>query len=264
MSTSHPLSLFISSTMQELAAERRIVQATLSNYRMYGWLWEDDAGARPTPTRETFLQEVEACDIYLGLFWLDYGRYTIEEYEHAHLHGKPCLVYKKQVDKDKRDPQLSNFLKRIEDVNNAKGVTTRPFTTIEELATYVQQDVLHLLTHEFRANRQQPASNVPEDKSSDRTLSIQEQLELTEKLLKCAAVRDRGQRTLILGLLPSDITQRIIWGNTDITDVLQIVKTCGEYEGGIEQLARATHTIDGNTRSVQAMIAFLKERSFLV
>lgn len=264
MSTSHPLSIFISSKMKELAEERRVVQATLSDYRMYGWLWEDDAGARPTPTRETFLQEVADCDIYLGLFWLGYGPSTIEEYEYAHKRGTPCLIYKKQVAEDTRDPQLRDFLKRIGDVKNTEGVTTRSFTTVEELATYVQKDVLNLLIHDFRANRQQPAHEVPANKSADRTLSIQEQIELTEKLLKCTAIRDRMQRAAVLGLLPTDITQRITWGNTDLTEVLQIVKTCGEYEGGIEQLARATRTIDGNTRSVQAMIAFLRERSFLV
>ncbi len=75
------LSLFISSKMSELAKERQAVQNALSSFLLHGWLWETDAGARPEPIRSTYLTEVEACDIYIGLFWQGYGQYTIEEYE---------------------------------------------------------------------------------------------------------------------------------------------------------------------------------------
>lgn len=107
MTTNQPLSLFISSKMTELADERRAVQKALSKYRMYGWLWEKDAGARPEPIDSTYLTEVAACDIYIGLFWLGYGPYTIEEFECARQHNKPCLIYEKHVDTDKRDPTQS-------------------------------------------------------------------------------------------------------------------------------------------------------------
>src|SRR2546428_10022559 len=98
MSTSQPLSLFISSKMKELEAERRAVVATLSDRHMFAWLWEEDAGARPASIRNTYLKEIEACDIYVGLFWLGYGPSTIEEFEHARAHDRPCLVYEKNVD----------------------------------------------------------------------------------------------------------------------------------------------------------------------
>src|SRR2546423_25337 len=109
MTTNQPLSLFISSKMTELADERRAVQNALTEYDMYGWLWEKDAGARPEPIRSTYLKEVAACDIYIGLFWHGYGQYTIEEYEHAREHKKLCLIYEKHVDSDQRDPQLKTF-----------------------------------------------------------------------------------------------------------------------------------------------------------
>src|SRR5450759_3039855 len=89
MSSLAPLSLFISSKMQELTEERHAIQAALKDVLMYGWLWETDAGARPEPIQSTYLTEVANCDIYLGLFWQGYGPYTIEEYEHA----RTCLLY---------------------------------------------------------------------------------------------------------------------------------------------------------------------------
>jgi ATP-dependent DNA helicase RecG len=156
MTTNQPLSLFISSKMQELLDERQAVQAALKEYDMYGWLWEKDAGARPEPIDSTYLKEVEACDIYIGLFWLGYGPYTIEEYEHAHKHQKPCLIYKKQVDIAKRDPQLKAFLAELERVKNPEGLTVYRFEAVDELAAQVKKDVIRLLTTRFRESRQQP------------------------------------------------------------------------------------------------------------
>src|SRR5450432_227735 len=66
MTINQPLSLFISSKMAEMQKERYTVQEALAAYRMHGWLWEKDAGARPEPIQSTYLKEVEACDIYIG------------------------------------------------------------------------------------------------------------------------------------------------------------------------------------------------------
>lgn len=151
------LTLFISSKIQELASERRAVQAALKSFKMSGWLWETDAGARPEPTRSTYLQEVEASDIYLGLFWLGYGPYTIEEFQYARMLQKPCLVYEKYLNLDQRDPRLTAFLDDLQQVTSPAGLTTCRFTTITLLADQVQHDVIHLLTTIFRDTRIQPA-----------------------------------------------------------------------------------------------------------
>ena len=161
MTTNAPLSLFISSRMQELATERQAVQQALAQYQLYGWLWESDAGARPQSIRSTYLEEVAACDIYLGFFWRGYGAYTIEEYEHARQHHKPCLIYLKPATADERDPPLQQFLAELQQVTNPQGLTPYRFETTEQLAAQVQHDVLHLLTTEFRQQRQQPEFVAP-------------------------------------------------------------------------------------------------------
>jgi tetratricopeptide (TPR) repeat protein len=156
MTTNQPLSLFISSKMAELAEERRAVQSALSAYQMRGWLFEQDAGARPEPIQSTYLTEVEACDIYIGLFWLGYGPYTIQEYEQARALHKPCLVYEKQVQTEQRDPLLTTFLQGIQRVTDPQGVTVFRFSSVEALQEQVQRDVLHFLVTTFRQSRQQP------------------------------------------------------------------------------------------------------------
>jgi hypothetical protein len=159
MRANHPLSLFISSKMQELLAERRAVQAALAQYQMQGWLWERDAGARPETIRQTYLKAVEECDLYLGLFWLGYGPYTIEEFEQARRHNKPCLIYEKDTNLAERDLRLQAFLDRIGSVENPQGLTICRFQTVEALASRVQEDVLRLLTDRFRTS--QPTTSGP-------------------------------------------------------------------------------------------------------
>jgi hypothetical protein len=139
MATQPQLSIFISSKMSELAPERRAVQAALAAFLLRGWLWETDAGARPEPIRSTYLTEVEACDIYIGLFWHGYGQYTIEEFDHARLHQKPCLAYEKHLEVEKRDSQLWAFLDHLQDVENREGLTVCRFKTPEQLAEQVQK-----------------------------------------------------------------------------------------------------------------------------
>ncbi|HVB23807.1 MAG TPA: DUF4062 domain-containing protein [Ktedonobacteraceae bacterium] len=156
MTDAWPLSLFISSKMQELIEERQALQAALSQYHMYGWLWEKDAGARPDSVRATYLKYVEACDLYIGLFWLGYGPYTIEEYHHARRHNKPCLIYEKHVDIDKRDPLLQSFLDGIGHVENDTGVSICRFKTSTELVEHVQNDVQRLLVERFTKNKARP------------------------------------------------------------------------------------------------------------
>ncbi len=164
MAMDAPLALFISSSMNELVDERKAVQQALAQYRMKGWLWEKDAGARPETVRTTYLKAVEGCDLYIGLFWLKYGASTIEEYESARGHDKPCLVYEKHVEMGQRDPRLREFLEKIGKVDAAedKGLTICRFTTVTELANRVQDDVQRLLTEDFREkNRRLATPNQP-------------------------------------------------------------------------------------------------------
>ena len=69
------LRVFVSSKMQELAPERQAIKAALDDLKVGRWLFEQVAGARPESIERTFLEEIEAADLYIGLFW------KIETYE---------------------------------------------------------------------------------------------------------------------------------------------------------------------------------------
>ncbi len=133
------LQAFISSRMAELANERAIIKKLLDEAEVDAWMFEEDAGARPKTIQETYLEEVEDADIYIGIFWKGYGAYTIEEYEHARELGKPCFIYEKRTELDKRDPELQEFLDQISKVET--GLTIYWFENADELGKQAKKDV---------------------------------------------------------------------------------------------------------------------------
>ena len=150
------LTVFISRKMEELAEERRAVQIALSQFHMIGWLWETDAGARPESIRSTYLKEVEACDIYIGLFWLRYGEHTINEFEYARSQRKPCLIYEKTVFTNQRQAKLQTFLDHIQRATKPDSLTTHRFETLGQIAQQVQKDIVRLLSVYFQEFNHSP------------------------------------------------------------------------------------------------------------
>src|SRR5215831_6900994 len=105
--TNRALRVFVSSKMEELAAEREAVREGLARLLVKAFVFERDAGARPGTIQETYREEIEAADLYIGIFWKGYGTYTIDEYEHAQTLGMDCLIYEKQsTPEDPRNPAL--------------------------------------------------------------------------------------------------------------------------------------------------------------
>ena len=54
------LTVFVSSKMNELATERQAVKDALNEILVDAWVFEADAGARPQPIQQTYLEEVGA------------------------------------------------------------------------------------------------------------------------------------------------------------------------------------------------------------
>jgi tetratricopeptide (TPR) repeat protein len=133
------LQVFVSSKMQELAAERQAVRRALDDMKVDAFVFEADAGARAGTIRQTYLDEIDKADLYVGLFWKGYGDYTIDEYEHARRTGKDRLIYEKRDAIEERDPALEAFLNKLGKVET--GLTIRWFHKPDELVEFIKQDV---------------------------------------------------------------------------------------------------------------------------
>jgi predicted ATPase len=145
------LRVFVSSTLGELAEERRAVARAISALRLTPVLFE--AGARPHPPRELYRAYLAQSDVFIGLYWQRYGQLNPgmavsgleEEFELSR--GLPRLLYVK-APAPQREPRLAELLSRVRQKNSY-----RRFRTAAELGRLVRDDLATLLSERFAAGR---------------------------------------------------------------------------------------------------------------
>jgi predicted ATPase len=156
--------VFVSSTLGELAEERRAVARAISALRLTPVMFE--LGARPYPPREVYQQYLAQSDVFIGLYWQRYGQPAPgahvsgleEEFELSG--GLPRLLYVKAPAPD-REPGLADLLARIKGESLA---SYRYFRTPAELGRLVRDDLAVLLSERFTpggAARAAPAQPLP-------------------------------------------------------------------------------------------------------
>jgi hypothetical protein len=141
--------VFVSSALQELAAERRAVRDAVTGLRLVPVMFE--LGARPHPPRNVYRAYLAQSQVFVGIYWQSYGwvapgeRMSGLEDEYRLSAGMPRLIYVKSPAPD-REARLAEMLSRIE----ADGdVSYRRFSDPEELQSLVQNDLAVLLSERF-------------------------------------------------------------------------------------------------------------------
>jgi predicted ATPase len=140
--------VFVSSTLGELAPERRAVTSAITQMRLTPVLFE--LGARPYAPRDLYRAYLKQSDVFVGVYAESYGwiapgmEVSGLEDEYRLAADKPRLIYMKEM--ARRDPRLTSFLTAIE----AEGVVSyRRFKDADELASLVADDLALLLTERF-------------------------------------------------------------------------------------------------------------------
>ena len=153
--------VFVSSTLGELADERRAVTAAIKQLRLTPVLFE--LGARPYPPRDLYRAYLRQSDVFVGIYAESYGWVApgmdisgLED-EYRLSANKPRLIYTKEP--AQHEPRLEKFLKAIE----AEGVVSyRHFKDAAELASLVADDLALLLTERFVSSpAPPPAATLP-------------------------------------------------------------------------------------------------------
>lgn len=117
--------LFVSSPQEEFRAERRAIADYVRADPLHGkhfevFLFEELEATDQTP-ESRFLEEVDACDVYVGLFGETYGRRhggissTEREYDRATESEKKRLVFVKDCDDERRDEGIRALIRRAKD-----------------------------------------------------------------------------------------------------------------------------------------------------
>lgn len=140
--------VFISSTINELAEERRAAREAITRLRLIPVFFE--AGARPHPPRDLYAAYLDQSHIFLGIYWNSYGwiapgaAISGLEDEYRLSSGKPRLIYVKRS--PQRDPRLMELLADIEKSDSA---SYQVFTDAGELGQLIENDLSVLISETF-------------------------------------------------------------------------------------------------------------------
>lgn len=153
------LKIFISSSMTDLQAERQAVEQAIADLRLEA-VRAETLGSQPVPSRQACLEMARGCDIYLGIYGARYGwvppgeqvSVTEMEFQEARKQAKDILVYVKDV--PEREEAQVKFLRQVEDFD--EGYFRRPyFTTLEQLAEWVKEDIAALVSKRYRRDEEE-------------------------------------------------------------------------------------------------------------
>ncbi|MGY1730988.1 ATP-binding protein [Geodermatophilus sp. SYSU D01045] len=143
------LRVFVSSTLEELAAERRAVRDAVARLRLTPVMFE--LGARPHPPRDLYRAYLAQSDVFVGVYGDRYGWVGPDmavsglEDELVLSEGMPRLLYVR-TPAPGRDPRLARLLERVQAEG---GVSTTPYRDPAELAELVADDLAVLLSERF-------------------------------------------------------------------------------------------------------------------
>lgn len=164
------LRVFVSSTLAELADERRAVARAIASLGLAPVMFE--LGARPHPPQELYRAYLAQSDIFIGLYWQSYGwvgpgmDISGLEDEFRLSGGRPRLLYLKTPAPD-RDQGLADM---IDEIRAAGSDAYRSFRTPRELGRLVRDDLAVLLSERFVDSTRHAHPSAPTATAAPRTL----------------------------------------------------------------------------------------------
>ncbi|MHA6693599.1 DUF4062 domain-containing protein [Homoserinimonas sp. A520] len=153
--------VFISSTLRELAPERRVTRAAVERLHLAPVMFE--LGARPHPPRELYRAYLQQSDVFVGIYGDSYGWVAPDEVvsgleDEYNLAGSlPKLIYIRES-ASAREDRLSELLSRVRDDDRA---SFKHFSTPQELRRLIEADLAILLAERFDQSRPVLASEPP-------------------------------------------------------------------------------------------------------
>lgn len=143
MSDMKHLRVFISSVQKEFSEERLMLRDWLRNDPLMRRFFEpflfEEVPALDRRADEVYVDEVAACDVYIGLLGNDYGHEDAEgispterEFIEATTKYKTRLIFVKGVDDKNRDPKMQALILRV-----GKELIRRRYTSTSELIASV-------------------------------------------------------------------------------------------------------------------------------
>jgi predicted ATPase len=144
--------VFVSSTLEELADDRRAARDAITRLHLTPVMFE--IGARSHPARDLYRAYLDQSDVFVGIYAQSYGWVAPTESvsgledEYALSGDRPKLIYVKTV--SNRDPRLDSLLTRIRADDR---VAYKHYNDADDLVELLADDLAVLLTERFTSER---------------------------------------------------------------------------------------------------------------
>ena len=138
--------VFVSSTWLDLQPERRALMDALNRMEEMRFVGMEFFGNRPDDTHDASIDQVEVCEVFVGIIGFRYGSGITEaEYRRARQLGLPCFVYFKREDAARPgltdgDAALAAKLAEFKQ-DLLRSHTVKEFSSPEELAANATADL---------------------------------------------------------------------------------------------------------------------------
>jgi predicted ATPase len=157
--------VFVSSTLRELADERRAARAAIERMRLAPVMFE--LGARPHPPRSLYRAYLDQSDVFVGIYADSYGWVApgeeisgLEDEYDLVPDGMPKLIYVRRS--ERREDRLVQLIARIQSDDTAAYL---PFDDASQLEEQIAADLAALLAERFEqsmpAAQAEPATTSP-------------------------------------------------------------------------------------------------------
>ena len=152
--------VFVSSTLTELAADRRSAKDAITRLHLTPVMFE--IGARTHPARDLYRAYLEQSDVFVGIYGQSYGWVAPTssvsglEDEYALSGDRPKLIYIKRL--PERDPRLTALLERVE---RDDRVAYKHYEHAEDLVELLAEDLAVLLTERFTGGGEPAPVGIP-------------------------------------------------------------------------------------------------------
>lgn len=141
--------VFVSSTLRELAEERKVARDAIETIYLIPVMFE--LGARPHPPKDLYQAYLRQSHIFIGIYWQSYG-WIAENEKISGLEDElllsekfPRLIYVKEPAPE-REEKLTAMLDYIRSRGN---VSYKSFSTADELSVYIKEDLAILISERF-------------------------------------------------------------------------------------------------------------------
>ena len=143
--------VFISSAQKELAEERLALKEYIEGNALLKKFFEvflfETMPAADRRADDAYLDEVDHCDLYVGLFGDEYGSEdrgeispTEREFDRATKQGKTRLIYVKGIDDSRRHPKMAALIRKA-----GSQLVRRRFAGVPDLTTAVYASLVEYL-----------------------------------------------------------------------------------------------------------------------